>query len=192
MPRGWLEISLKMGGQESSSNVSTLVGMVRNTAPAPRACTNALTRKRAKLGMSNEKSHSKCSSYTLRCPSFMMSYTMPCTSLCSIGGRLMRRISPCTRIMGGNPAERCRSDALFLTAKARSSVMSIADLVARPAAVGAGLELVIYFFADLSSHYGNNFSQLASREVTNCRGRAGRRKISRRHQVARGEQGLRR
>ena len=28
-------------------------------------------------------------------------------------------------IIGGNPAERCRSEALFLTAKARSSVMSI-------------------------------------------------------------------
>jgi hypothetical protein len=27
--------------------------------------------------------------------------------------------------MGGNPDERCRSDALFFTLKARSSVMSI-------------------------------------------------------------------
>ena len=40
---------------------------------------------------------------------------MPCTSLCSSGGRLMRRTSPCTRIIGGRPADRCRSDALFLT-----------------------------------------------------------------------------
>ena len=55
----------------------------------------------------------------------MMSYTMACTSSCSIGGRLMRRMSPWTRIIGGRPADRCRSDALFLTAKARSSVMSI-------------------------------------------------------------------
>src|ERR1700751_5618943 len=55
----------------------------------------------------------------------MMSYTMACTSSCSIGGRLMRRMSPWTRIMGGNPAERCRSDALFLTANANSSAMSI-------------------------------------------------------------------
>src|SRR5207248_1348298 len=38
---------------------------------------------------------------------------------------LMRRMSPWTRISGGRPAERWRSEALFLTAKARSSVMSI-------------------------------------------------------------------
>src|SRR5690348_121060 len=55
----------------------------------------------------------------------MMSYTMACTSSCSIGGRLIRRISPWTRIIGGSPADRCRSEALFLTAKARSSAMSI-------------------------------------------------------------------
>ena len=29
----------------------------------------------------------------------------------------MRRTSPCTRIISGNPADRCRSDALFLTEK---------------------------------------------------------------------------
>src|SRR5687767_11690682 len=50
---------------------------------------------------------------------------MPCTSLCSIGGTLMRRTSPCTRIMGGSPDDRCRSDALFFTTKASSSVRSI-------------------------------------------------------------------
>src|SRR5206468_10249102 len=55
----------------------------------------------------------------------MMSYTMACTSSCSIGGRLIRRMSPWTRISGGKPADRWRSEALFLTAKARSSVMSI-------------------------------------------------------------------
>src|SRR5687768_1559984 len=50
---------------------------------------------------------------------------MACTSLCSIGGTLMRRTSPCTRIMGGRPEDKCRSDALFLTTKASSSVRSI-------------------------------------------------------------------
>src|SRR6476646_3329230 len=58
----------------------------------------------------------------------MMSYTMPCTSLCSMGGTLMRRTSPCTRIIGGSPEDRCRSDALFLTTKASSSVKSITIL----------------------------------------------------------------
>src|ERR1700752_251 len=56
---------------------------------------------------------------------------MPCTSLCSIAGRLMRLTSPCTRIMGGRPDERCRSDALFLTTKASSSVRSITILPQR-------------------------------------------------------------
>src|SRR5687768_6008929 len=37
----------------------------------------------------------------------------------------MRRTSPCTRIMGGRPEDKCRSDALFLTTKASSSVRSI-------------------------------------------------------------------
>src|SRR3970040_1725154 len=50
---------------------------------------------------------------------------MECTSLCSIAGTLMRRTSPCTRIIGGRPDDRCRSDALFLTTKASSSVRSI-------------------------------------------------------------------
>src|SRR5438552_3968546 len=36
----------------------------------------------------------------------------------------MRRMSPCTRIMGGRPEDRCRSEALFLTTKARSSEIS--------------------------------------------------------------------
>src|SRR4029453_613398 len=51
--------------------------------------------------------------------------TMSCTCLCSSGSTLMRLTSPCTRIMGGRPAERCRSDALFLTEKASSCVISI-------------------------------------------------------------------
>src|SRR3970282_1404113 len=50
---------------------------------------------------------------------------MPCTSLCSIAGRLMRLTSPCTRIIGGRPDDRCRSEALFLTTNASNSVRSI-------------------------------------------------------------------
>ncbi|MOA43823.1 hypothetical protein D3C78_1660180 [compost metagenome] len=76
-------------------------------------------------GSSKEKSHSKISSKALRWWSFMMSYTMSCTSWCAIGGRLMRRMSPCTRMIGGSPDDRCRSEALFLTVKARSSEISI-------------------------------------------------------------------
>src|SRR5512144_327809 len=50
---------------------------------------------------------------------------MLCTSLCSIEGRLMRLMSPCTRIIGGRPEDRCRSEALFFTTKASNSVRSI-------------------------------------------------------------------
>src|SRR5258706_7211025 len=53
---------------------------------------------------------------------------MPCTSLCSMAGTLMRRTSPWTRIIGGRPEDRCRSDALFFTTKASSSVRSITIL----------------------------------------------------------------
>src|SRR5688572_14842045 len=56
---------------------------------------------------------------------------MPCTSLCSIGGTLMRRTSPWTRIMGGRPDDKCRSDALFFTTKASNSVRSITILPVR-------------------------------------------------------------
>ena len=45
----------------------------RGTAAAPRSWLKALTRKRARPGMENEKSHSRTSSYCLRWPSFMMS-----------------------------------------------------------------------------------------------------------------------
>src|SRR6478672_6919977 len=55
----------------------------------------------------------------------MMSYTMSCTCLCSSGSTLMRRTSPWTRIIGGSPADRCRSEALFLTENASSWVMSM-------------------------------------------------------------------
>src|SRR5207244_13231314 len=61
----------------------------------------------------------------------MMSYTMECTSLCDSGGILMRFMSPSTRIIGGRPEDRCRSDALFLTTKASSSVRSITILPMR-------------------------------------------------------------
>src|SRR6185437_10979919 len=81
--------------------------------------------KARQIGDAERKVALSISSYVFRCASLMMSYTMACTSSCSIGGRLMRRMSPCTRMSGGSPADRCRSDALFFTAKARSSVMSI-------------------------------------------------------------------
>src|SRR6476469_10801571 len=38
---------------------------------------------------------------------------------------LMRRTSPSTRIIGGRPADRCRSDALFLTENASNSAISM-------------------------------------------------------------------
>src|SRR6185369_3875314 len=58
----------------------------------------------------------------------MMSYTMAWTCLWSSGSTLMRRTSPCTRIIGGRPLERCRSDALFLTLNASSWVISTSPL----------------------------------------------------------------
>src|SRR5437868_13768596 len=70
-----------------------------------------------------------------------------------MGGRLMRLTSPCTRIMGGRPEDRCRSEALFFTTKASSSVRSIRIL---PESGGE-----VFFFAG-SGHYGNNCRQPAS------------------------------
>src|ERR1700693_660013 len=125
-PRGSMHRSLKDLGAFNSSSDRITDGILRNTAPAPRFWLKALTRKRASLGISNEKSVSKNSSKALRCLSFMMSYTMLCTSLCTSAGILTRFMSPSTRIMGGTPAERCRSDALFFTAKARSCAISTA------------------------------------------------------------------
>src|SRR6202051_492350 len=125
-PRGNMHRSRKIFGAASSSRLKMADGMLRNTAPAPRFWLKALTRKRASFGISNEKSVSKNSSYALRCLSFMMSYTMLCTSLCDSGGMLMRFMSPSTRIIGGTPEDRCRSDALFLTANARSCAISTA------------------------------------------------------------------
>src|SRR3569623_1644429 len=124
MPRGMSARSAKIFGALSCSRLRILEGIVRNTAPAPRFWLNALTRKRARPSISNEKSHSRNSSYALRWVSFMMSYTLACTCLWSLGSTLMRRTAPCTRIIGGRPAERCRSDALFLTLNASSWVIS--------------------------------------------------------------------
>src|SRR4051812_36221582 len=90
---------------------------------------------------------------------------MPCTSLCSSGGRLMRRTSPCTRIIGGRPDERCKSEALFLTENASNSEMSIYN----PCAVNGRMPLLCAFFAlnDLpelpaENDYVHNRLQLAS------------------------------
>src|SRR6185503_18072312 len=123
-PRGNIHRSRKILGAFRSSSDRMVEGMLRNTAPAPRFWLNAFTRKRASLGISKEKSVSKNSSYALRCLSFMMSYTMLCTSLWVSAGMLTRFMSPSTRIIGGTPADKCRSDALFLTAKASSCAMS--------------------------------------------------------------------
>src|SRR6185436_223749 len=125
-PRGSMHRSRKIFGAFRSSSEMMVEGMLRNTAPAPRVGLNAFTRKRASFGISNEKSVSKNSSYALRCLSFMMSYTMLCTSLWASAGMLMRFMSPSTRIIGGTPEDKCRSDALFLTANARSCAMSTA------------------------------------------------------------------
>ena len=73
MPRGCIAISVNDFGEFSCSSVRILDGIVRITAPAPRSCTKAFTRKRASPGIENEKSHSSRSSYSLRCESFMMS-----------------------------------------------------------------------------------------------------------------------
>jgi len=49
-------------GTLHTSSVSTLEGIVRSTAAAPRCCTKAFTRKRARFGTAKEKSHSRFSS----------------------------------------------------------------------------------------------------------------------------------
>ncbi len=72
-PRGTSEIRRNTSPIPRSSIVSTLDGMVRNTAPAPLFWLKALTRKRATPGTSNEKSVSMNSSKSLRWRSFMMS-----------------------------------------------------------------------------------------------------------------------
>jgi hypothetical protein len=66
----------------------------------------------------------------------------------------MRRTSPCTRIIGGRPADRCRSEALFLTTKASSSVMSMGFPAGKRACA------MIYLPIDFSGHYDNNPANL--------------------------------
>ena len=61
-PRGSMHRSRKIFGAARSSSERMTEGMLRNTAPAPRFWLKALTRKRASLGISNEKSVSKNSS----------------------------------------------------------------------------------------------------------------------------------
>ena len=61
-PRGLSASSAKIFGQPSCSRVRILLGMVRNTAPAPRFWLKALTRKRARPWISKLKSHSSVSS----------------------------------------------------------------------------------------------------------------------------------
>src|SRR6266540_5121386 len=73
---------------------------------------------------------------------------MPCTSLCSSAGTLMRRTSPCTRIIGGRPEDRCRSDALFFTTKASSSVRSITILPGRGNEISADFQGIMATIAD--------------------------------------------
>ena len=59
MPRGLSRRARRRSsGAFSCSSVRIFDGMVRNTAPAPRFWLKALTRKRARPGISNEKSHS--------------------------------------------------------------------------------------------------------------------------------------
>src|SRR5476649_447371 len=125
-PRGSMHRSRKILGDPSSSRLRITEGILRNTAPAPRFWLKALTRKRASLGISKEKSVSKNSSNAFLCLSFMMSYTMLCTSLWASAGMLTRFMSPSTRIIGGTPADKCRSEALFFTANARSCAISTA------------------------------------------------------------------
>ena len=54
-PCGWSISSAKMRGQPRSSSVRIWLGMVRNTAPAPRFWLKALTRKRARPGISKRE-----------------------------------------------------------------------------------------------------------------------------------------
>ena len=61
-PRGRFVISANTFGVLSSSSDSTFEGMVRKAAAAPRDCTKALTRKRARFGTAKLKSHSRFSS----------------------------------------------------------------------------------------------------------------------------------
>src|SRR5438105_1772265 len=85
----------------------------------------------------------------------MMSYTMSWTCLWSKGSTLMRRTSPCTRIIGGRPDDRCRSEALFLTENASSWVMSMG--------LGKGVRPAGY-----SPDYGDDNSQHTTSACSHC------------------------
>src|SRR5437660_3333888 len=65
-----------------------------------------------------------------------------------MAGTLMRRTSPCTRIIGGRPEDRCRSDALFFTTKASSSVKSIKILPTGAKAFSSLVQAIMNAIAD--------------------------------------------
>src|SRR5690554_4153165 len=44
-----------------------------------------------------------------------------------MGGKLIRRTSPSTRIIGGSPADKCKSEAPCLAEKASNSVISMVN-----------------------------------------------------------------
>src|SRR5258708_10807553 len=123
---------------------------------------------------------------------------IPCTSLCSIAGRLIRRMSPCTRIIGGSPEDRCRSEALFLTTKARSSEIStIIPLNVRPERHPEPRPKQMKerdFPGPPRSHrradYVLNCSELASRETAHRIGDAGGRQARPIGAIAGGEQNV--
>src|SRR3546814_6558842 len=66
------------------------------------------------------------------------------SDVCSSDLILIRRTSPSTRIIGGRPADKCRSDALFFTENASSSAISTYDLPC------------LYHGAPQSSQYSRN------------------------------------
>ena len=61
-PRGLSDNSAKIGGAPNSTKFRILLGMARNTAPAPRKWLKAFTRKRDRPSNSKEKSISRSSS----------------------------------------------------------------------------------------------------------------------------------
>src|SRR3546814_15011523 len=88
------------------------------------------------------------------------------SDVCSSDLILIRRTSPSTRIIGGRPADKCRSDALFFTENASSSAISTYDLPC------------LYHGAPQSSQYSRNQRRSRSEErrvgkecVSTCRSR---------------------
>src|SRR5258706_13348672 len=72
----------------------------------------------------------------------------------------MRRTSPCTRIIGGRPEDRCRSDALFLTTKASSSVRSITIL---PDEAARSLQAFSSLVQDIMTSIADNLQAIRAR-----------------------------